>query len=356
MTGHRIDPELLDNHEFSDHMKMRFEVVDERGKVIKSGRDLDKLKKTVSYKASTNFKQLKAQTSKSIERSDIQEWDFEPLPETVIVETSGMKIKAWPALVDKGNSVAIKLFDSPKKAQQQNGLLRLVLLQFQLEQKAMLKQIPETHKLCLSYNSTGKCDELKASIVKNVFRLTFIDGELQENKHGGQLDKAQFLAQIENKKAEIPTTLKELSSQLLTILSLTHDINKQLKGSIDFSLLETLNDVKDQMASLVYPGFIDDLSMGELRQYPRYLKAVLKRLDRLAGDANKDRMLRLQIQSLWDDYKKLLKKSGESTELREFRWMLEEFRVSLFAQDLGTAYPVSQKRLEKQFAEIKRTI
>jgi ATP-dependent helicase HrpA len=81
---------------------------------------------------------------------------------------------------------------------------------------------------------------------------------------------------------------------------------------------------------------------------------VLKRLERLAGDANKDRMLRLQVQSLWDDYKKLLKKSGESAELREFRWMLEEFRVSLFAQDLGTAYPVSQKRLEKRFAEIKR--
>jgi len=356
MTGHRIDPEILESHQFSDHMKMRFEVVDEGGKVIKSGRDLEQLKETVSYKASANFKQLKTQTSNSIERGNIQEWDFEPLPETVTVETSGMKIKAWPALVDKGNSVEIKLFDSPKKAQQQNGLLRLVLLQFPIEQKEMLKQIPETHKLCLYYNSTGKCDELKASIVKNVFRLCFVNEDWQDKKHGGQLEKAQFLTHIENKKADIPNALKELSSQLLTVLSLTHDINKQLKGSIDFSLLETLNDVKDQMASLVYAGFLDDLSLDELRQYPRYLKAVLKRLDRLAGDANKDRMLRLQVQSLWDDYKKLLKKYGDSAELREFRWMLEEFRVSLFAQDLGTAYPVSQKRLAKSFAEIKRII
>ncbi|MEE9309826.1 MAG: ATP-dependent RNA helicase HrpA [Cocleimonas sp.] len=354
MTGHRIDPELLENHQFNDHMKMRFEVVDEGGKIIRSGRDLEKLKKTVSYKANSNFSQVKAQVSKSIERSDIQEWDFEPLPETVIVETSGMKIKAWPALVDKGNSVAIKLFDSPKKAQQQNGLLRLVLLQFSVEQKAMLKQIPETHKLCLYYNSTGKCDELKASIVKNVYRLTFINDELKEKQQCGELEKTQFLAHIESNKDNVANTLKELSSQLLTVLSLTHDINKQLKGNIDFSLLETLNDVKDQMASLVYTGFIDDLSLDELRQYPRYLKGVLKRLDRLAGDANKDRMLRLQVQSLWDDYKKLLKKAGESVELREFRWMLEEFRVSLFAQDLGTAYPVSQKRLEKRFVEIKR--
>ncbi len=356
MTGHRIDPELLENHQFSDHMKMRFEVVDENGKIIKSGRDLEQLKSSVSYKANTNFNKVKTQASKSIERDDIQEWDFEPLPETVIVETSGMKIKAWPALVDKGNSVAIKLFDSPKKAQQQNGLLRLVLLQFQVEQKAMLKEIPETHKLCLYYNSTGKCDELKHSIVKNVFRLAFINGELLANKHGSELEKSRFLTQIESKKADIPNTLKELSSQLLTVLSLTHDINKQLKGKIDLSLLETLNDVKDQMSSLVYAGFIDDLSLDELRQYPRYLKGVLKRLDRLAGDANKDRGLRLQIQSLWDDYKALLKKQGDSIELREFRWMLEEFRVSLFAQDLGTAYPVSEKRLAKKFMEIKRAI
>ena len=355
MTGHRIDPELLDNHQFSDHMKMRFEVVDERGKVIKSGRDLEQLKSSVSYKANTNFNKIKIQASSSIERDDIQEWDFEPLPEIVVVETSGMKIKAWPALVDKGNSVAIKLFDSPKKAQQQNGLLRLVLLQFQVEQKAMLKQIPETHQLCLFYNSTGKCDELKHSIVKNVFRLTFINGDLLANKQGTALEKTQFLAHIESKKADIDNTLKALGSQLFTILSLTHDINKQLKGSIDLSLLETLNDVKDQMARLVYAGFLDDLSLDELRQYPRYLKAVLKRLDRLAGDANKDRGLRLQIQSLWDDYKALLKKQGDSVELREFRWMLEEFRVSLFAQDLGTAFPVSEKRLAKKFVEIKRT-
>ncbi len=362
MTGHRIDPELLENHQFSDHMKMRFEVVDEAGKVIKSGRNLEQLKSSVSHKASTNLSKVKTQASKSIERNDIQEWDFEPLPETVIVETSGMKIKAWPALIDKGNSVAIKLFDSPQKAQQQNGLLRLVLLQFQAEQKTMLKEIPEIHKLCLYYNSTGKCDELKQSIVKNVFRLTFINGDLLTKKHGSELKKTQFLAHIESKKSEIFNTLKELSSQLLTVLSLTHDINKQLKGKIDLSLLETLNDVKDQMSSLVYMGFIDDLSLDELRQYPRYLKGVLKRLDRLAGDANKDRGLRLQIQSLWDDYKALLKKQGgsleqvNSIELREFRWMLEEFRISLFAQDLGTAYPVSEKRLAKKFAEIKRAL
>jgi len=118
-------------------------------------------------------------------------------------------------------------------------------------------------------------------------------------------------------------------------------------------LLETLNDIKDQINSLVYPGFLNELNLEELRQYPRYLKAILKRFEKLSGNAHKDRGLRLEIQDLWDNYKKVYKKHGASKELTEFRWMLEEFRVSLFAQDLGTAYPVSQKRLTKRFNEIK---
>jgi len=331
-------------------MQMRYEVVDESGKIIKVGRDLEELKKTVSYKASVTTAKVK---NTSIERSHITEWNFDKLPDTVVMEVSGMKIKAWPALVDDGDSVAIKLFDSPQKAQRQNGLLRLILLKYTIEQRVLLKQIPETHKMCLNYASTGKCDELKNSIIENTYRLTFISGELLEHKHGVALTGSQYSNHLEKNIQNLPHVLDELCQQLLTVLSLNHNIRKQLKGNIDFSLLETLNDVKDQLNSLVYPGFLDNLSLEEIRQYPRYLKAISKRLDKLAGDAHKDRGLRLEIQSLWDDYKKALEKYGSSNELSEFRWMLEEFRVSLFAQDLGTAYPVSEKRLAKRFNEIR---
>ena len=351
MTGFRIDPELLQAHRFSDHMLMRYEIVDEAGKTLKTGRDLEQLKESVSYTASENLD--KVTNSDSIERSDIQTWDFEPLPETTLVEVSGMKIKAWPALVDKGDSVAIKLFDSAQKAQQQNGLLRLVLLKYKEETKALLKQIPDIHKMCLNYNSTGKCEELKKSIVKNAFRLNFISGDLLKNKHGCGIDEAQFLAHCDSQKNHLSETLKELCQQLLTLLSLNHQIKKQLKGTIDLSLLETLNDIRDQVESLVYMGFLNDLSLDELRQYPRYLKAIVKRLHKLAGDAHKDRGLFLQVQPFWDDYKKLQKQKGDTQELRALRWMLEEFRVSLFAQDLGTAYPVSAKRIVKMFKEVE---
>ena len=353
MTGFSIDDELLQSHQFSDHMKMRYEVVDEAGKVIKAGRDLEKLKQSVGHK--TTAKISKASSANSIERDNIQQWDFEALPETVLMDVAGMKIKAWPALVDKGNSVAIKLFDSPEKAKKQGGVLRLVLLHFKEEQKALLKSLPNIQKMCLYYTSTGKCDELKQSIVKNIFRLTFIKDELLQSQHGSQLDKDRFLSSLENHKADLAETTDELCQQLNIALSLNHDIRKQLKGNIDLSLLETYNDIKDQLQSLVHPGFLDELTLDELRQYPRYLKAILKRLDKLKGDAHKDRGLQIQVQPLWDEYKEMLKKHGVSQPLKEYRWMLEEFRVSLFAQDLGTAFPVSAKRLRKKFAEIKRS-
>ena len=173
------------------------------------------------------------------------------------------------------------------------------------------------------------------------------------HSHGVELSEESYSNHLESNVRSLPKVLDELSQQLLTVLSLNHDIRKQLKGNIDFSLLETLNDIKDQLNALVYPGFLDELSLEELRQYPRYLKAILKRFEKLAGDAHKDRGLRLQVQSLWDDYKQAKEKYGATAELIEFRWMLEEFRVSLFAQDLGTAYPVSEKRLSKRFNEIK---
>jgi len=354
MTGFAIDDDLLRNHRFSDHMQMRYEVVDETGKIIKAGRDLEKLKESVGFIAQSKSTQ-KTQPN-SIEREGIESWDFDALPETVLTNVAGMKIKAWPALVDKGNSVAIKLFDSPQQAQKQTGLLRLVLLHFKEEQKSLLRSLPNIHKLCLFYNSTGKCDELKQSIVKNTFRLAFISDDLLGHQHGSQLDKSQFLSTLDANKNKLSVTLEEITQQLNIVLSLNHDIRKRLKGNIDFTLLETFNDINEQVQALVYPGFLDELTLHELRQYPRYLKAVLRRLDKLKGDAHKDRSLQIQIQPLWEEYKKILKKQGKMKELQEYRWMLEEFRVSLFAQDLGTAYPVSAKRLSKQFNEIRKNI
>ncbi len=356
MTGNTINPEILAQIQFTDHMKMRYEVVDERGKLLQSSRELNQLKETIGLKSTATFNKIKHPKHKSIERENIENWDFDKIPETLTVELSGMKIKTWPALVDKKDSVAIQLFDSPQKAKQQNGVLRLVLLHFKDEQKLILKSLPEIQKMCLYYNSTGNCEELKKSITQNIFRLTFITGILEQNKHGSELEKKQFVSHLDSNQSKLEEVTTELCQQLFLVLSLNHEIRKKLKGNIDFSLLETLNDIKDQLEKLVYPGFLDDISLDELRQYSRYLKAILSRLEKLKGDANKDRGLFIQIQGVWDEYKKLLNKYGMLAEIRELRWIIEEFRVSLFAQNLGTAFPVSEKRLSKKLQEIKTNL
>jgi len=131
-----------------------------------------------------------------------------------------------------------------------------------------------------------------------------------------------------------------------------HLIRKNLKGGINPAALEALGDIKQQLDALVYPGFLNTLDMHTLRQYPRYLKAIERRLEKLQHSLQKDRGLRLQASKHMDQYLKLIKEQPElvsDPETQQYRWMIEELRVSLFAQELGTSIPVSDKRLSKQW-------
>ncbi|PWQ99850.1 ATP-dependent RNA helicase HrpA [Leucothrix pacifica] len=341
MSGTQIDQEALKSVEFSDHNRMRFAVVDEAGKVIKAGRDLEKLKGGVER---TTSEQLQKRATKTIERENITQWDFGDLPEDTLIKTAGMQIKAWPALVDNKDSVSVQLFDNQAKAQRQQGLRRLYMLALRKEATYLQKNLPNIQKLCLNYASTGSCDELKKSIVANSFRLTFDCSGIRAEK--------DFKAELEQHKTELIPTGNQICEQLAICLPLVHKIRKGLKGGINPLALEALADIKVQLESLVYPGFLDSLSMETLRQYPRYLKATERRLEKLQHSLQKDRGLRLQVSKHTEQYMKLIKAKPElasNEELLKYRWMIEEFRVSLFAQELGTAMPVSDKRLNKQW-------
>lgn len=344
MSGTQIDNEVLQNVRFSDHHSMRFAIIDEVGKVIKAGRDLAALKGGV---ARTTSEQLQQRATQSIERENITEWDFGDLPESAAIKTAGMQIKAWPALVDHTTSVAIQLFDNQAKALRQQGLRRLYMLNLRKESQYLLKNLPGIQKLCLNYASTGSCEELKKSIHDNAFRLTF-------DCHGIRTE-AVFKEQIDTNKAKLIPTATTICEQLSIFLPSVHDIRKRMKGSIDPQSLEALSDIKQQLETLVYPGFLDTLDLHTLRQYPRYLKAIQRRLDKLRESPLKDRQLRLQVTKHMAQYQQLIKQKPElqgDENLQQYRWMIEEFRVSLFAQELGTAAPVSDKRLSKQWKEI----
>ena len=356
MTGSQINANILKQISFEEHLLMRFEVVDENNKVIKAGRDLEQLKRITSNKTSTHLRQQSAkQGEKNIERQGITSWDFGHLPETIIINSMGMKIKAWTALVDEGDSVAIKLFDSAEKAQQQNGLLKLLMLSASKEVNYLKNNLPNIRQHCLHYAITGKCEELKQSIIKNTFRLVFDTDHFQ--CHQQQV----FMNHLEQHRPKLIAKATTICQQLDTILKFHHKVKKTLKGKINPAWLDALNDITEHINTLVFVGFLDTLTLHELRQYPRYLKALQRRIEKLIDNSHKDRALRLQIQPHWQNYQTFInrKKSDallfsieQNNALQHYRWMLEEFRVSLFAQELGTAFPISEKRLKKKWREI----
>jgi ATP-dependent helicase HrpA len=351
MTGCQIPTAAWTETELPTHLQMRFEVADDSGKVIKAGRDLDILKGKVRQQTR---QELATQPVQSLERSGIVTWDFGDLPEMHWLETGGMKLRTWPALVDTGNSVSIRLFDNGADAQTAHwqGVLRLFLLTLSADARDLPKHIPQMQTLCLHYAATGKCEELKESMTLYVFRQTFAD-YLTIRKQDS------FAAALAECRKNLFPQAQELTRVLAPTLSAYHDIRKQLKGKVQPAWLEALNDVNDHLNHLVYVGFLDELSVEELRHFSRYLKGIQRRLQKLAENPGKDRALRVQVQPYWDRWKGKTKtgentvsKSDTSAALHEYRWLLEEFRISLFAQELGTARPVSAKRLDALWQEV----
>lgn len=343
ITGNEIPTDALDNLDISDHHRMRYEVVDEKGNVLQTGRDLETLRKQVKQ---TTRKAMDVLPTHQLEQTGLTDWSCQDLPDHVTLESHGLSVKSWVGLQDDKDSVSVRLFDQASKAANahQQGLLRLFSLQCTDEMRHLRKNLPNIQQLCLYYNGTGQCKELTESIIQNAIRLSFM------TEHSGIHTQEAFQQALTNKPKLIEQA-NELCQLLESTLKYNHQLRKDLKGNLQPTWLEALNDIQDQLKYLLYPGFLDELTPDQLRQYPRYLKGMIKRLEKMKQDTRRDRELRLQIQPLWDRYKAQKEKSGFTTALVEFRWMLEEFRVSLFAQDLGTAYPVSAKRLEQAWRD-----
>jgi len=169
-------------------------------------------------------------------------------------------------------------------------------------------------------------------------------------------DPAGLKELLEQKRADWVPSAEHLAQQVLGILKQWHGLRKRFKGKVELAHALAMNDVRDQLANLVYPGFARAVPTEWLGQYPRYLSAIEQRLDKLPGQVPRDRAWTDELQGFWQQYQALAEKMRREgrwdARLDEWRWMLEEYRVSLFAQQLGTRMPVSAKRLAKLWREI----
>ena len=233
----------------------------------------------------------------------------------------------------------------------QAGLRRLLLLNVPSPIKYLHEKLPNKAKLGLYFAPFGKVLELIDDCI-----ACAVDKLIDE--FGGFVwTEEKFGEQQEFVRANLNDTTAEIALQVEKCLTLAFELNKRMKGKMDFTMAFALSDIKAQLAGLVYPNFVTQTGYQRLADLYRYLTAIDKRLDKLGTDTNTDRAKMLRVEQVQEAYKQLLAKLPKSkaipTEVLEIRYMIEELRVSLFAQQIGTKYPISDKRILNMIGEFK---
>ncbi|ELY6231089.1 ATP-dependent RNA helicase HrpA, partial [Cronobacter malonaticus] len=349
MTGVTIDREAWQAEQVPDHLKMTFRVVDEKGRKLREGKDLHALKEGLKEKVQET---LSAVADDGIEQSGLHIWSFGTLPERYEQKRGGYQVKAFPALVDEKESVGIRLFDNPQEQQHAmwRGLRRLLLLNIPSPIKYLHEKLPNKAKLGLYFNPYGKVLDLIDDCIS-----CGVDKLIAEN--GGPVWSEAGFAQLHDKvRAELNDTVVDIAKQVEQILTAVFNINKRLKGRVDMTMALGLSDIKAQMSGLVYRGFVTGNGYKRLGDTLRYLNAIEKRLEKMAVDPHRDRaqMLKVEaVQQAWQQWlNKLPPARRDDDDVQEIRWMIEELRVSYFAQQLGTPYPVSDKRVLQAMEQV----
>ncbi|RUO77642.1 ATP-dependent RNA helicase HrpA [Idiomarina seosinensis] len=349
MSGVRVEPEHWNEEAVPLHLRMNFKIFDGK-KLIREGRDLPLLKDQLAGRVQ---KRLDKSAGEDVKRSDVEDWDFEQLPKVVSEKQHGFEIKAYPALTPAEGKLSIQMYDSPEEAQQQHqlGVRELLLKQVPSPVKYLQQSLSNKAKLSMYFNPWGKVDVL----IKDCIAAA-VDEIIQENIQQGRdiRDQQSFLQVKEQVRAELNPRVEKIASLVERCLLLNQKIRKQLKGKIPLDQIQSRGDVQKQLDELVFKGFVSQLGASRLTDVERYLMALLKRLEKLPVDPNKDRLLTISLDSLEQDYKKLQRKYPKVVpeEVKEVYWMLQELRVSFFAQTLGTKYPVSEKRVRNAMAEL----
>lgn len=388
IRGHIVPPGSWNWDAVPAHLRVSFKVVDSRGKVLDEGKDLAALQEKLapatrraiaeslgatpastapgSGKSSGNGRKA-AQASGTAfdggspgarqpatmpgtavaagfrEQDGLAEWNFGTLQRQVSNSVKGHTVTGYPALVDQGTSVALRVFQTAAEQAEamRGGVIRLLALRVPAPDRYVLEHLSNTEKLTFSQNPHGSVSALIADCA-----LAAIDKLTPQEL---PWDRASFDRLYEVVRAELIDTVFSVTAVVERILASTRRIEKQLKGTTSLALISALNDVKSQLEQLVYPGFVARTGYAQLSQLPRYLSAIEKRLERLPGNVQRDALNMAVVQRLEDDYddavSALLPGRKAGPELTQVRWMLEELRVSLFAVELGTAYSVSEKRI-----------
>jgi len=345
MTGVALKDDDWQVEQFPAHLLMRIEVLDADGGVLDEGRDLVELQKKYLDQIEENL--ASGGSGNSFERTELTDWNFGDLPPWVEVENQGVTMKGYPGLTAEEGVVNLRLFATSVAAAQAMpaGLRLLYKKKLSKDVKYLIRNLPGIDELCLRFAAFGKSDLLKQDIVDAAIDWTFIvDREFPTTRE-------TFLEILESQKQQLVLNANKICKFLSEVFAIHRDVARRIGGSISLSWVEAVADIKDQIDHLIYPGFVVNTPPDRMARFPVYLNAIAKRLDTLDREPDRDRRRRAELLPVWEQIKIHLTDVTHPDVLR-CRWMMEELRVSVYAQELGTAEKVSVGRIETILAKI----
>ncbi|WP_296948649.1 ATP-dependent RNA helicase HrpA [uncultured Massilia sp.] len=368
------------------HLSMNFKVVDEHGRQLDMGRNLATLQAELGGQARQSFQRMAESTPASGERvqaafgkgqpaksasapapaarggaaaggnaapavsqhTNITAWTFGELPELLEINQGKLTLIGFPALVDKGTHCDLEVFDDPNVAARTHriGLRRLFALQFKDQLKFAEKNVPGLQQMGMQFMSVGSPDELREQIVSKAIDIACLQDPLP-------VDAASFNKRKDEGKGRLGLLINEIARLVGQVLAEFHGLPKRLQGLPP----AVAGDMQAQLQGLVHKRFVAETEYGQLAHFPRYLKAMNIRLEKLRGNPTRDAQLMAEWQTAASQFQRTVKNQplkNLDPRMIDFRWMLEELRVSLFAQELRTPMPVSSKRLQKVWESMLR--
>ena len=351
MSGVRIADDAWNVDNLDPHFFMNYRVLDDEGNLLGQGRDLNKLRQKYAEMSQDSIRKL----SKShLEQEGLKDWTCGELPVEITRKAGGLILKSYPALVDQKDSVAVQLFESADLAEAENykGLCRLLRIKCSNQLKFALSKMQQ-----LKATKLLATNLLNHKVLEDDLQNLLIAGVFLNKEQARPKNREEFVELIEKHKGDLVPFAEKIDPLLNEIFRRASNITRQLKGKISFDRALAMADIKQHLGRLLSPGFMQQAGMEWLSHYPRYLNAIEIRLEKLPAQVNRDLAWTEELNLLWQKYSKRLEVHQQhkmvDPNLQQFYWMTEEYRVSLFAQQLGTRFPVSDKRLRKLWSEVQ---
>ncbi len=347
-TTLKVSKDDWDLNDIPPHHLMNFSVIDDAGRELAMARDWNALKKQLGSAAQLTFRN----TSPDIEKTGLKQWDFGDLPQTLSFERDGLKVVGYPALEDEIESVSVKLFDTEREAvvNLRKGVCRLMRFELKEQMKQLEKSLPNFNQYALTLRGVMSPEDLREDMLLTIADRAFI-GEDDLPRTNDDFMKLKARA-----RTRLPAVTQAVARQVQAIATEYQLlVNQQAKMPATVNRLK--RDVEQQIYLLVYKGCFSQTPWEHLQHISRYLKALRLRIEKHPANPDRDGKNAASVGQIWQKWQDKVSALQQAHHdipqaLQDFRWLIEELRVSLFAQELKTPFPVSIKRLEKTWAEM----